>query len=159
MVRTLLLVSVPVFLFLTHLDLEMPLARKDSFTVKPIGRVDNTDKETRLILEKRFTPGLMGLDQYPEVIVIWWFHKNDTPEKRSILQVHTRGDKERPLRGVFATHAPVRPNLIGLTRCKVRSVKENVIVIDDIDAYAGTPVLDLKPAILPPMSPAEKRDR
>jgi tRNA (Thr-GGU) A37 N-methylase len=46
---------------------------------------------------------------------------------------------------VFATRAPMRPNLIALTRCKILSVKKNVIEIDSIDAFTDTPVLDLKP--------------
>ena len=68
----------------------------------------------------------------------------DTPEKRSILQVHPRGNVENPIRGVFATHAPVRPNLIAISRCKIITVKNNIIEIDDIDAFSGSPVLDLK---------------
>jgi tRNA (Thr-GGU) A37 N-methylase len=46
---------------------------------------------------------------------------------------------------VFATRAPVRPNLIALSRCRVLAVKDNIIEIDAIDACADTPVLDLKP--------------
>lgn len=62
--------------------------------------------------------------------------------------VHPIGHDDRnPLSGVFATRAPVRPNLVGLSLCKVISVNENVIEIDGIDAFAGTPVLDLKPYI------------
>ncbi len=75
---------------------------------------------------------------------MYWFDRNDTPEKRSILQVHPQGDKKNPKRGVFATHSPVRPNLIAMTRCKIISVKGNVIEIESIDAFADTPVLDLK---------------
>ena len=76
---------------------------------------------------------------------VWRYHRNDTPIKRSILQVHPRGNPENPLRGVFATRAPVRPNLIALSRCRVLSVRDNLIEIDDIDAFADTPVLDIKP--------------
>jgi tRNA (Thr-GGU) A37 N-methylase len=39
----------------------------------------------------------------------------------------------------------MRHNLIALSRCKVLSVKNNVIEINEIDALADTPVLDLKP--------------
>ncbi|MFZ0790715.1 MAG: TrmO family methyltransferase [Chromatiaceae bacterium] len=59
--------------------------------------------------------------------------------------MHRRGDPRKPLRGVFATRAPVRPNLIALSRCRVLSVHENVIEIEDIDAFPDTPVLDIKP--------------
>jgi len=61
--------------------------------------------------------------------------------------VHPRGNKENPLTGVFATRAPVRPNLIATTLCKIQGIDEGVIRIDRIDAFDGTPILDLKPYI------------
>ena len=65
--------------------------------------------------------------------------------QRAILQVHPRGDQKNPLTGVFATRSPFRPNLIALSLCKIVSVKENVIEVEKIDAFEGTPVLDIKP--------------
>jgi tRNA (Thr-GGU) A37 N-methylase len=59
--------------------------------------------------------------------------------------VHPRGDPQRPLRGVFATRSPLRPNLIALSEVRVIAVRDNVVEIDRIDAFADTPVLDLKP--------------
>ena len=41
-------------------------------------------------------------------------------------------------------HSPVRPNLIAISRCDIVSVEENVIEVKDIDAFDGSPVLDLK---------------
>jgi tRNA (Thr-GGU) A37 N-methylase len=38
----------------------------------------------------------------------------------------------------------MRPNLIAISRCKILSVKDNIIEIDSIDAFPDTPVLDLK---------------
>lgn len=46
---------------------------------------------------------------------------------------------------MFAIHAAVRPNLIALSRYRVLGVDGNVIEIDAIDAFADTPVLDIKP--------------
>ena len=88
---------------------------------------------------------MLGLEQWSHVQVIWWFDKNDTPEKRAILQVHPRGDQKNPLTGVFACRSPFRPNLIALSLCKIVSVKENVVEVEKIDAFEGTPVLDIKP--------------
>ena len=76
---------------------------------------------------------------------VYWFDRNDTPERRSILQVQPRANPENPLCGVLATRAPVRPNLISLSRCRVLSVRDNIIEIVDIDAFPDTPVLDIKP--------------
>ena len=79
--------------------------------------------------------------------MFWWFSNNDTPQKRSILQVHPRGNPDNPLTGVFATRSPFRPNLIALTLCKIVSINVNVIEIEKTDAFDGTPVLDIKPFI------------
>ena len=114
------------------------------FTVYPIGWVRKAEGRTTIVVDKKYQAGLMGLEKCSEVWVLYWFDRNDTPEKRSILQVHPRGDKKNPKRGVFATHSPVRPNLIAMTRCKIISVKDNVIEIESIDALPDTPVLDLK---------------
>ena len=114
------------------------------FTVYPIGWVRKSDGRTTIEVAKKYLPALMGVEDCSEIWVLYWFDRNDTPQRRSILQVHPRGDERNPLRGVFATHSPVRPNLIAMTRCKVISVKENIIEIDTIDALADTPVLDIK---------------
>jgi len=116
-----------------------------SFVVHPIGHVHKTEGRTRIVLDKKYEPGLLGLDGFSHVFVFWWFDKNDTPQKRSILQVHPRGDAKTPLTGVFACRAPVRPNLIALSLCKIASVKDNVVEVEKIDAFEGTPVLDIKP--------------
>jgi tRNA-Thr(GGU) m(6)t(6)A37 methyltransferase TsaA len=114
------------------------------YTVFPIGKVIKKDGRTFIEIKKQFEEGLMGLENFPEVTVVYWFDKNDVPEKRAILQVHPRGDKNNPMRGVFATHAPVRPNLIAISRCRIINIDQNVIEIDVIDAFDQTPVLDLK---------------
>ena len=114
------------------------------FTVYPIGYVRKAEGRTTIVLEEKYRPALLGVGDLNEIWVLWWFDRNDTPEKRAILQVHPRGNPANPIRGVFATHSPVRPNLIAMTRCKVISVKDNVIEIEGIDAFADTPVLDIK---------------
>jgi len=116
-----------------------------TFTVRPIGHAQKADGRTLIVLDKKFEKGLLGLEGWSHIQVIWWFDKNDTPQKRAILQVYPRGDQKNPLTGVFACRAPVRPNLIALSLCKVVSVKENVVEVEKIDAFEGTPVLDIKP--------------
>jgi len=115
------------------------------YEVRPIGWVRKADGRTTIALDDQYRPGLLGVDALEAIWVLYWFDRNDTLEQRAILQVHPRGDPASPLRGVFATRAPVRPNLIALSRCRVLSVQGAVIEIDDIDAMADSPVLDIKP--------------
>ena len=116
-----------------------------SFAVYPIGYVQKAEGRTLLVLDGKYKAGLLGLNGYSHVYVFWWFDKNDTPQKRSILQVHPRGDTQNPLTGVFATRSPVRPNLIALTLCKIVSINDNVVEVEKIDADPNSPILDLKP--------------
>ena len=115
------------------------------YEVRPIGWVRKADGKTLIEIERQYQPALMGVEELEAIWVLYWLDRNDTPQGRGILQAHPRGNPENPLRGVFATRAPVRPNLIALSRCRVLSVDENVITIEDIDAFPDTPVLDIKP--------------
>lgn len=132
-------------------------ATPTEFTVRPIGYVQKVGDRTVINIDKRYQEGLLGLEHWSHIQVLWWFDKNDTPEKRAILQVHPRGDAKNPLTGVFATRSPFRPNLIALSLCKIVSVKNNVIEVEKIDAFEGTPVLDIKPYAPEQDSAAEVR--
>ena len=128
-------------------DVEQKVA--EQFTVRPIGRIRKADGRTTIVLKKKYQPGLLGLEGFSHVYVYWWFDRNDTPQKRAILQIHPSppGNMRHPLTGVFATRSPFRPNLIAMTLCKIISVKDNIVQVEGIDAFADTPVLDIKPHV------------
>jgi tRNA-Thr(GGU) m(6)t(6)A37 methyltransferase TsaA len=119
----------------------------DKFQILPVGIVKKQDKAVTITVYKEYENGLLGLDQFSHIIVLYWFHKNDSREQRKVLQVHPRKNKNKPLTGVFATHSPVRPNLIAISTCKMLSIDGNVIHVEDIDAFDETPVIDIKPYI------------
>ena len=120
---------------------------KPPYTVSPIGRIEQQAGRTLVRLEARWQDGLLGLEQWSHIWVFYWFDRNDTPERRSVLRVHPRGNRDNPLTGVFATRSPMRPNLIAVSLCRVVSVKGNDIEIESIDAFDQTPVIDIKPYI------------
>ncbi len=129
----------------------------ESFNIYPVGIVKKTDTAVRIEIFDDYTDALLGLGGFSHIVVLFWFDQNDTAEKRRVLQVHPRKDSRNPLTGVFATHSPQRPNLIGLTVCKILSIQGGSIEIEDIDAFDGTPVIDLKCYI--PTSDSEKNVR
>lgn len=47
--------------------------------------------------------------------------------------------------GLFSTRIPKRPNPIGLSIVKLEKIKNGVLYISGVDAFEGTPVLDIKP--------------
>ncbi len=128
-----------------HADAEPAINSPISYTVHPIGWIRKSTGKTHIEIDRRYQPALMGVEDLPTIWVLYWLDRNDTPERRSVLQVHPRGNPDNPQRGVFATRSPLRPNLIALSQVRILGVKGNVIEIDDIDAFADTPVLDLKP--------------
>ena len=125
----------------------------DTFQIFPVGAVRKKEEATWIEIFEPYGDALLGLEGFSHIQVLFWFHENDTAERRKTLRVHPRGDKKNPLTGVFATHSPLRPNLIGLTLCKIKLIRDNRIEIEDIDAFNGTPVIDVKCYI--PSSPAE----
>lgn len=115
------------------------------FEMKPIGWVRKAQGQTSIQIAPEYQDALLGVEELEFIWVLYWLDRNDSPEQRAMLQVHPRGNPANPLKGVFATRAPVRPNLIGLSRCRVLSVQGTVILIDTIDAFPDTPVIDIKP--------------
>lgn len=115
-----------------------------SICLNPVGIVGKSDEKIWIDIYEEYMPALLGLEGFSHVNVMYWFHHNDTTKKRKTLQVHPRGDPNNPLTGVFATHSPLRPNLIALTLCRIIAIHGNQIEIEDIDADAGSPVIDIK---------------
>jgi len=72
--------------------------------------------------------------------VVTWLHQAD----RNILQVHPRGDTNRPIRGVFATRSQHRPNPLGIHAVTILEVNDLRIRVKGLEAIDKTPVVDIK---------------
>lgn len=104
---------------------------------------DEGAPEAWLELTPSAAPGLMDIQPDNELIVLTWLHLAE----RDVLQVHPRGDLNRPLTGVFATRSPDRPNPIGLHRVSVLDVAERKLRVAPLEAIDGTPIVDIKPVL------------
>ncbi len=129
----------------------------EGIVLRPIGYIRSTLRSTKeaprqaaagapdawLEIEPEFAPALTGVTAGDEMIVLTWLHLGD----RDVLQVRPRGDRSKPLRGVFGTRSPARPNPIGLHPVTVREIAGTRLRIGPIEAVDGTPVVDLKPIL------------
>jgi len=136
-----------------------------SYTIEPIGFVrseltrldaapmqgDEGAPEAWLELGSAAAQGLLGITAGDELIVLTWLHLAD----RAVLQVHPRGDLNRPLTGVFATRSPDRPNPVGLHRVSVLEVAGQKVRVAPLEAIDETPIVDIKP-VLSGSDPADR---
>jgi tRNA (adenine37-N6)-methyltransferase len=88
-----------------------------------------------------FHAALADLDGFSHLILLYHLHRVSTVKLRVIPFLDT---KER---GVFATRAPVRPNPIGLSVVRLRSVSAGTLDVENVDILDGTPLLDIKPYV------------
>ena len=77
--------------------------------------------------------------------LLTWLHL----APRDVLEVHPRGDVNRPLEGVFGTRSHDRPNPIGLHRVTILSVDGDRMLVSNPEAVDGTPIVDVKPVLDP----------
>jgi len=130
---------------------------KTSYTIEPIGviRSELASREAAphrgsegapdawLEVNSTVAEGLKGIAAGNEIILITWFHQ----AHRDILKLHPHGDKNMPLKGVFATRSPDRPNPLGLHRVTVLEITGNRLKVGPIEAIDGTPIVDIKPVL------------
>src|SRR5829696_6200379 len=71
-----------------------------------------------LVFDPDVAEALNNISVGDDVLLFTWLDRAD----RSVLAVHPRDDKSRPVEGVFSTRSPDRPNPIGLHRVEITAV-------------------------------------
>lgn len=134
--------------------------REDRYELHPIGWVESplVDRDLAprqgdegapdawLVLDPDASAGIRDFQVGTEIIVLTWLDR----ARRDVLAVHPRGDQDRPMRGVFSTRSPDRPNPIGLHNVQVVAIEDTRIRVRNLEAIDRTPVLDIKPLLEPP---------
>ncbi len=121
--------------------------------VRPIGfiknkRVDKSDKnwgsiESRIELASEFdNNSFEGIESFSHLEILYYFHKSEKEFKGCN---HPRGDQKYPKVGIFAQRKKDRPNHIGATIVNLIEKEGKTLVVSNLDALDGTPVLDIKP--------------
>ena len=102
---------------------------------------------SRIVLAERFgEDALLGIEAFSHVEVVFFFDRLD--ESKVVTGArHPRGNPDWPAVGIFAQRAKARPNRIGCTICRVLRREGRVLVVGELDALDGTPVLDIKPVM------------
>ena len=132
----------------------------NDFVLRPVGRVsseisdlaaaprqgDEGAPDVWIEFDPTVRTAIRGLKVGDDIIVLTWLDQAD----RDMLEVHPRGDVNRPLTGVFATRASHRPNPVGLHTVRILAIEGDRIRVSNMEAIDGTPIIDVKP-VLPPV--------
>lgn len=131
--------------------------------LKPVGVVKTilSDDEVReswhegidaeLEIFPDYAPALDRIEGFSHLMVLFYLHETSA-EQRKTLQARPKrylryGLKleDLPLVGVFSLDSPHRPNPLGLTIVRLLSRRGNTLTVGGLDAFNGTPILDIKP--------------
>jgi tRNA-Thr(GGU) m(6)t(6)A37 methyltransferase TsaA len=88
-----------------------------------------------------YRQALTTLDSFEYIILIYHF---DRVESWDPLVEPPASDHDYEF-GLFATRSPRRPNPIGFSVIKLDKIESGILYVRGIDAFDGTPVLDIKP--------------
>ena len=99
--------------------------------------------EAWLVFEPGMLEALLGIEPGDEILVFTWLDRG----RRDVLQTRPRDDPANPVQGVFNTRSPDRPNPIGLHPVTVVAIEGARMLVTDLEAIDGTPILDVKPVI------------
>ncbi len=116
--------------------IKTPFKKVADMPIQPQGA---NGAEGIIVLEKEFTPGLMDLNGFSHIILLYHFH---LVKGYKLYVVPFMDDKPH---GIFATRAPTRPNSIGISIVKLTKVEGNKVYFEGADMINGTPLIDLKP--------------
>ena len=115
--------------------------------MRPIGFVSRTspnenDRDrslvAKVVVDEDLTPALDGIEEWSHIYVIFWLNRVVHAAEPELCH---QGSGV----GVFAARSPIHPNPLGLTLVELIKREGNVLWVRGLDAYDGTPVVDVKP--------------
>jgi len=128
-----------------------------SYEIRPIGYVESplVDGESApkqgsegapdawLVFDPDIAEGIRDLAVGADVFVLTWLHQS----RRDALAVRPRDDPRNPEMGVFSTRSQDRPNPIGLHRVRILAIDGLRVLVQNLEAFDGTPIVDVKPVL------------
>ena len=93
----------------------------------------------RVEVFEEFAAGLADVEDYERLYLCFWLHQSTPPRDLAPFISAPRG--------IFATHSPSRPNPLGLTIVRLIERQGRILIVEGVDMYDGTPLLDIKPYV------------
>ncbi len=127
--------------------------------LRPIGWIHSAEHASRedfwgdIVSEIRLdenwfaSDALEGLADFSHVEVLFYLHGVSEASVVSGLR-HPRDNPKWPQVGIFAQRGKARPNRIAASVCRLLSVQGLTLKVQGLDAFDGSPVLDIKPVFV-----------
>lgn len=109
----------------------------------PYQPLEREEGQSTIELFRGYEGALEELDKFTYIYVLFYMQAGKEEWHDKVSPPWAKGKKV----GLFASRAPQRPNAVGLSVVKLRRIEGGTLHTSSIDAYDGTPLLDLKPYI------------
>jgi len=106
-------------------------------------RMSRRDIIAEIVVREDLAAALTGIEEWSHLIVLFWM--DQLAGKPCRLTTRPRHRADLPEVGVFCARGRERPNPIGLAVVELLKRNKNVLTVKALDAYDGSPILDIKP--------------
>ena len=129
------------------IPLETLYGDAEPILIRPIGYVvkgaegsehESTDDSAQIRLLPGMARFMRGLQDESSLLILWHFDR-----AQPIRSVFPRGWDGKEV-GPFASRTPHRPTPIGVSEVELLEVRGTTLVVRGLEAFDGTPVLDIK---------------
>jgi len=93
---------------------------------------------------REWEAGLARIEEFSHLVVVLYMDRADPLTPDMLMTRPVEGREDLPPVGLFATRSPCRPNPIGLSYPKLLGREGRTLRVSGMDAWPGTPVLDIK---------------
>ena len=113
------------------------------------GLVPELEARIELLSEFSHEEAVRTLELFSHIWLIWGFSENEESSSLTVRPPRLGGSTRV---GVFASRSPFRPNGLGLSAVKLKTIERSPdgkisLVVSGADILDGTPVYDIKPYI------------
>lgn len=109
-----------------------------SVSETPKALAEAADVISSMRIKPEYREAMAVISPGKNYMIVFWLDR--AGEVRQTIPIRGTG----PMTGLFSTHAPARPNPIGVSIVEVVSIEDMTVYFLGADMLDGTPVLDIK---------------
>lgn len=109
----------------------------------PYQPIDDDEGDFHVIIDDAYSEGLKELERFTYIYLIYLI---DRARETSDMLISPSFAPDMKV-GLFASRSPHRPSRIGLSIVKLKKIEGSTLYTSGLDAFDGTPLLDIKPYI------------